>query len=208
VEYARRHGAWIVEDDYDSEFRHSGEPIPAMLGMVPDAPVVYLGTFSKTLFPALRIGFMVMPSALADAAQEAIGALLRGGHRAEQRALASFIEKGHYARHLAAMRRLYRKRQQQLREALAQEITVPCEVLGGEGGLHLTVAMEGFDDRTIAQQARQFQLAPAALSHFYLDPQRGRSGLVLGYGNTSASRYPLALRTLNRLIAQHRRGSA
>ncbi len=78
VEYARRHGAWIVEDDYDSEFRHSGEPIPAMLGMVPDAPVVYLGTFSKTLFPALRIGFMVMPPALADAAQDAIGALLRG----------------------------------------------------------------------------------------------------------------------------------
>ncbi len=105
VEYARRHGAWIVEDDYDSEFRHSGEPIPAMLGMVPDAPVVYLGTFSKTLFPALRIGFMVMPPALADAAQDAIGALLRGGHRAEQRALASFIEKGHYARHLAAMRK-------------------------------------------------------------------------------------------------------
>lgn len=134
VEYARRHGAWIVEDDYDSEFRHSGEPIPAMLGMVPDAPVVYLGTFSKTLFPALRIGFMVMPPALADAAQDAIGALLRGGHRAEQRALASFIEKGHYARHLAAMRRLYRKRQQQLREALAQEITVPCDVLGGGGG--------------------------------------------------------------------------
>lgn len=208
VEYARRHGAWIVEDDYDSEFRHSGEPIPAMLGMVPDAKVVYLGTFSKTLFPALRIGFMVMPPALADAVQDVIGTLLRGGHRTEQRALARFIEKGHYARHLAAMRRLYRKRQQQLREALAQEITVPCEVLGGEGGLHLTVAMEGFDDQAIAQQARQFQLAPAALSHFYLDPQRGRSGLVLGYGNTSASRYPLALRTLNRLIVQHRRGSA
>ncbi|MDE9340827.1 PLP-dependent aminotransferase family protein [Klebsiella variicola] len=206
VEYARLHGAWIVEDDYDSEFRHSGEPIPAMLGMVPDAPVVYLGTFSKTLFPALRIGFMVMPPALADAVQDVIGTLLRGGHRTEQRALARFIEKGHYARHLAAMRRLYRKRQQQLREALAQEITVPCEVLGGEGGLHLTVAMEGFDDQAIAQQARQFQLAPAALSHFYLDPQRGRSGLVLGYGNTSASRYPLALRTLNRLIVQHRRG--
>ena len=201
-------GRYVVEDDYDSEFRHSGEPIPAMLGMVPDAPVVYLGTFSKTLFPALRIGFMVMPPALADAVQDVIGTLLRGGHRTEQRALARFIEKGHYARHLAAMRRLYRKRQQQLREALAQEITVPCEVLGGEGGLHLTVAMEGFDDQAIAQQARQFQLAPAALSHFYLDPQRGRSGLVLGYGNTSASRYPLALRTLNRLIVQHRRGSA
>lgn len=102
------------------------------------------------------------------------------------------------------MRRLYRKRQQQLREALAQEITVPCDVSAGRG-MHLTVAMEGVNDRTLAQQARQFQLAPAALSHFYLDPQRARSGLVLGYGNTSASRYLPALRTLNRLIAQHRR---
>ncbi len=63
-----------------ASFAIGGEPIPAMLGMVPDAPVVYLGTFSKTLFPALRIGFMVMPPALADAAQDAIGALLRGGH--------------------------------------------------------------------------------------------------------------------------------
>ena len=76
------------------------------------------------------------------------------------------------------MRRLYRKRQQQLREALAQEITVPCDVLGGEG--YLTVAMEGVNDRTLAQQARQFQLAPAALSHFYLDPQRARSDWCLG----------------------------
>ncbi|YAF36202.1 MocR-like pyridoxine biosynthesis transcription factor PdxR [Klebsiella pneumoniae] len=205
VEYARRHGAWIVEDDYDSEFRHSGEPIPAMLGMVPDAPVVYLGTFSKTLFPALRIGFMVMPPALADAAQDAIGALLRGGHRAEQRALASFIEKGHYARHLAAMRRLYRKRQQRIaRGAGARDNRAVRRSRRGRG-MHLTVAMEGVNDRTLAQQARQFQLAPAALSHFYLDPQRARSGLVLGYGNTSASRYLPALRTLNRLIAQHRR---
>lgn len=69
LEYARQNNAWIVEDDYDSEFRYSGEPIPAMLGMVKDAPVVYLGTFSKTLFPALRIGFVVMPPALAAATQ-------------------------------------------------------------------------------------------------------------------------------------------
>lgn len=133
LEYARRHDSWIIEDDYDSEFRYSGEPIPAMLGMARQAPVVYLGTFSKTLFPSLRIGFMVMPPALAEAARGAIGSLLRGGHRAEQRALALFIEEGHYARHLAAMRRLYRKRQQQLREILAQELRHPYELFGGEG---------------------------------------------------------------------------
>lgn len=206
LEYARRHNAWIIEDDYDSEFRYSGEPIPAMLGMAPSAPVIYLGTFSKTLFPALRIGFMVMPSALAAAAREAISALLRGGHRAEQRALALFIEEGHYTRHLAAMRRLYRKRQLQLRAALAGEFSCPYAILGGEGGLHLTVTIEDIDDNAVVLQARRFQLAPAALSRFYLDAKNARSGFVLGYGNTSASHFIPALRTLNRLIAQFRRG--
>lgn len=206
LEYARRHDSWIIEDDYDSEFRYSGEPIPAMLGMARQAPVVYLGTFSKTLFPALRIGFMVMPPALAEAARGAIGSLLRGGHRAEQRALALFIEEGHYARHLAAMRRLYRKRQQQLREILAQELRHPYELFGGEGGLHLTVAIDNVDDLAIVQQARRFQLAPGALSRFYLDVNTARSGFVLGYGNTSASHFMAAVRTLNRLIALDRRG--
>ncbi|WP_433671517.1 PLP-dependent aminotransferase family protein [Klebsiella michiganensis] len=206
LEYARRHDSWIIEDDYDSEFRYSGEPIPAMLGMARQAPVVYLGTFSKTLFPALRIGFMVMPSALAEAARGAIGSLLRGGHRAEQRALALFIEEGHYARHLAAMRRLYRKRQQQLREILAQELRHPYELFGGEGGLHLTVAIDNVDDLAIVQQARRFQLAPGALSRLYLDVKTARSGFVLGYGNTSASHFMAAVRTLSRLIALDRRG--
>ncbi|HHG8774460.1 TPA: PLP-dependent aminotransferase family protein [Raoultella planticola] len=206
LEYARQHDAWIVEDDYDSEFRYSGEPVPAMSGMIKHAPVVYLGTFSKTLFPALRMGFVVMPPALAEAAQGVVGSLLRGGHRAEQRALALFIEEGHYARHLAAMRRLYRKRQLQLREVLETELTYPCDIIGGGGGLHLTVAIDGIDDRAVVERARQFQQAPAALSRFYLDAQRARSGLVLGYGNTSASHFTPAIRTLNRLIGQYRRG--
>lgn len=206
LEYARQHDAWIVEDDYDSEFRYSGEPVPAMSGMMKQAPVVYIGTFSKTLFPALRIGFVVMPPALAQAAQGFVGSLLRGGHRAEQRALALFIEEGHYARHLAAMRRLYRRRQQQLREVLAAELTQPFALLGGEGGLHLAVAIDGIDDGAVVEQARLYQQAPAALSRFYLDTQRARSGLVLGYGNTSASHFGPAVRTLNRLIERYRRG--
>lgn len=201
LQFAHEHGAWIIEDDYDSEFRYSGEPIPAMLGMQPSAPVVYLGTFSKTLFPSLRIGFVVMPDALAKAVQPAIHALLRGGHRTEQRALALFIEEGHYARYLAAMRRLYRKRQGQLRDALSQALTVPHRVSGGEGGMHLTVQIPGIDDGWVAHQARLHQLAPAALSHYYLDQAQSKTGLVLGYGNTSASRFITGIQTLNNLIA-------
>ncbi|MGV2810334.1 MocR-like pyridoxine biosynthesis transcription factor PdxR [Enterobacter cancerogenus] len=203
---AQHHKAWIIEDDYDSEFRYAGEPVPAMLGMIKNAPVVYLGTFSKTLFPSLRIGFMVLPPALAKATGHAIGSLLRGGHRAEQRTLALFIEEGHYARHLAAMRRLYRKRYRQLRETLSAELHVEHRVLAGEGGMHLTVAIEGIDDSEIAQQARAFQMAPAALSGYYLETKQGQTGLILGYGSTSASQFTPAVRRLQQLIVQQRGG--
>lgn len=204
LEFARTQGAWIIEDDYDSEFRYSGEPIPAMLGMMKNAPVVYVGTFSKTLFPSLRTGFMVLPPALASVVKPAIGSLLRGGHRAEQRTLALFIEEGHYARHLAAMRRLYRKRYKQLREVLNAELHVAHRVLAGEGGMHLTVAIDGIDDKAVVQQSKFFQLAPAALSGYYLDVSQGQSGLVLGYGNTSASQFAPAIRRLQSIIMQLR----
>ncbi|MEG6251282.1 PLP-dependent aminotransferase family protein [Enterobacter ludwigii] len=206
LDLARQHNAWIIEDDYDSEFRYSGEPVPAMLGMVNNAPVVYLGTFSKTLFPSLRMGFMVLPPALAKAARPAIGALLRGGHRAEQRTLALFIEEGHYARHLAAMRRLYRKRYRQLREALSAELHTPHRILAGEGGMHLTLAIDGIDDQKVVEQARAFQLAPAALSGYYLEPKQGQTGLVLGYGNTSASQFVSGIRRIQALITQQQDG--
>jgi len=206
LDLARQHNAWIIEDDYDSEFRYSGEPVPAMLGMVNNAPVVYLGTFSKTLFPSLRMGFMVLPPALAKAARPAIGALLRGGHRAEQRTLALFIEEGHYARHLAAMRRLYRKRYRQLREVLSAELHIPHRILAGEGGMHLTLSIDGIDDQKVVEQARAFQLAPAALSGYYLEPKQGQTGLVLGYGNTSASQFVSGIRRIQALITQQQDG--
>ncbi|STV79021.1 transcriptional regulator [Klebsiella michiganensis] len=91
-----------------------------------------------------------------------------------------FIEEGHYARHLAAMRRLYRKRQQQLREILAQELRHPYELFGGEGGLHLTVAIDNVDDLAIVQQARRFQLAPGALSRFLPGCKHGAKRLCSG----------------------------
>ncbi|MNT42060.1 HTH-type transcriptional regulatory protein GabR [compost metagenome] len=147
---------------------------------------------------------MVIPKALANAAQPALGSLLRGGHRAEQRTLALFIEEGHYARHLAAMRRLYRKRYKQLRDALHAELHVPHRVLAGEGGMHLTVAIDDIDDKAVARQASHYHMAPAALSGYYLDELQGQTGLVLGYGNTPASQFAPGIRRLQTLIMQSR----
>ncbi|WYX49493.1 PLP-dependent aminotransferase family protein [Achromobacter xylosoxidans] len=202
LERARRAGAWIIEDDYDSEFRHQGEPIAAMQGLLPDAPVLYVGTFSKTMFPALRLGFLVLPQAIAGPAMPSIVEMLRGGHRLEQLTMAAFIENGQFSRHLGRMRRLYRERQAALREALAQHLGIDHEVLGGHSGLHLTVRLPpDVPDRAVVEQARRLGMNPNALSTFAITPQPQDNGLVIGYGNTSADRYPALVRQLGKLAA-------
>lgn len=206
IAHAQTHGAWIIEDDYDSEFRHAGEPIAAMQGLVPNAPVLYCGTFSKTLFPALRLGFLVLPQALLARSRLLLQETLRGGHRFEQLALAQFIEAGHFSRHLGRMRRLYRQRQAVLREAIGAHVKTPHGICGGDSGLHLTLRLPAqFSDRHIAEAARGYDMAPAPLSRFALHPGSEDNGLVLGYGNTSEARMPLLVKRLAQLIAASRR---
>ncbi|MBN4666621.1 PLP-dependent aminotransferase family protein [Pandoraea nosoerga] len=202
IAQARQHGTWILEDDYDSEFRHQGEPIAAMQGMVPDAPVVYVGTFSKTMFPALRLGFLILPTALATQARDALDELLRGGHRFEQLALADFIRSGQFARHLGRMRRLYRERQAALRDALAAHFDPAYAVIGERCGLHLTVRLDpAFRDKAIVAAAQREGMGPRALSSFAIDPQPTDNGLVIGYGDTDASRIPGLIKRLAAIVA-------
>lgn len=198
---ARRHGAWIIEDDYDSEFRHTGEPIGAMQGLVADAPVLYVGTFSKTMFPSLRLGFVVMPKPLLASAQDALREMLRGGHSHEQLAMAGFIESGQFVRHLGRMRRLYRERQHALREALTRHLRVPHVIEGGQGGLHLAVRLpRDFADARIAEAARRYGMAPMPLSSFAMAPAPEDNGLVLGYGNTATELLDPLVKRLSQLV--------
>jgi GntR family transcriptional regulator/MocR family aminotransferase len=184
IAQARRIGAWLIEDDYDGEFRHTGEPIASMQGLVPDAPVLYVGSFSKTMFPALRIGFVVLPRSMVAQTGTALQEMLRGGHRLEQLALAHFIEAGEFGRHLGRMRRLYRERQQALREALAGHFEA-AQILGGNCGMHLTLRLPPrVSDRAVVDLAQQQRLNPRALSGFALRPGDEDNGLVIGYGNT------------------------
>lgn len=201
IAQAQQHGSWLIEDDYDSEFRHSGEPIAALQGLVPGAPVLYVGTFSKTMFPSLRLGFVVLPQSLLTVVDASLRDMLRGGNSHVQGAMADFMASGQFVRHLGRMRRLYRERQLALRQALTQHLHVPHAMEGGPCGLHLTVRFSAdYPDTGIAQAAHQHGMAPQALSTFALAPKPQDNGLVLGYGNTASTLFEPLVKRLNGLM--------
>ncbi|THF60190.1 MocR-like pyridoxine biosynthesis transcription factor PdxR [Pseudothauera rhizosphaerae] len=193
---ARAAGAWIVEDDYDSEFRRGAPALPALFGLQPDAPVVYAGTFSKTLYPGLRMGYLVVPQALAADFVRAAVQATRPGHAIEQAALADFIRRGHYTAHLRRTRRHYERRQAALREALVRRPGPELAVTGGEAGLHLTLWLPpDLPDGEIARRAAALGLGVRPLSRYALPPL-ACNGLVLGYGNLDERQATEAVRRL------------
>ena len=200
IEQAQAVGAWILEDDYDSEFRHDGPPLAAMQGLVPNAPVVYLGTFSKSMFPALRLGFIVVPAATVDRWQGVLGELVRRGQTAEQAALAAFINEGHFTQHLRKMRQLYAERQAALREALARHWPWPGEVLGGACGLHLALTLPPeISDVQAAAIALDKGLGPRPMSAYGMG-NTSRNGLVIGYANLPADQMDKRVKQLVRVV--------
>lgn len=196
IEQARQSGAWIIEDDYDSEFRRAGPAPPALFGLQPDAPVVYVGTFSKTLYPGLRLGYLVLPHAIAADFARATVQATRAGQGIEQRALADFILRGYYTAHLRRMRARYAARQLALRSALKAAFGVSVELSGGEAGLHLVMWLpDGIRDTEVARRAAALGLGVRALASYTRAPMKC-NGLVLGYGNLEEGMLAEAVRRL------------
>ncbi len=202
LDWARRSGAWIVEDDYDSEYRHDGQPVAALHSLDPDARVLYIGTFSKVLFGALRLGFLVLPPDLVAAAAAVRRSLDISPPTFPQAILASFIREGHFARHLRRMRTLYRERRDALVGALRQELGPEVALRGESAGMHLVLELPpGLDDREVAARAAAAGLWTMPLA-FCRTAAGGRPGLVLGYGGTDAARLRDAARRLAALLAE------
>jgi GntR family transcriptional regulator/MocR family aminotransferase len=180
LECARAHDAWIVEDDYDSEFRYRGAPIPALQGLDQDGRVLYVGTFSKTLTPALRQGYVVLPPALVDAFVRARAVVDHSPSPLLQAILASFLDAGHYGRHLARVRRIYRGRQAFLAECLAAR---GWRTWPADGGLHLVLELPPeLDDRAAHARLRARGIASVPLSIFRQRPADPPApALLLGY---------------------------
>ena len=191
-------GNWLIEDDYDSEFNHArpgARPLPAIQGLRPDAPVIYLGTFSKLLYPGLRIAYLVVPRWAVGSFGQALSGLYRGGQAVEQRALARMLDSGRITRHLRTMAPIYRERQQVLRTALEKHFP-EARIAGGQAGLHLTLHLpDAPPDTEIVVAAARLGVSARALSGYFAGCG-GDNGLVLGYGMADVAMIPGLVRRL------------
>ncbi|SUX29892.1 HTH-type transcriptional regulatory protein gabR [Chromobacterium vaccinii] len=178
---ARRHDSWIVEDDYDGEFCYASAPLAALQSLDQDGRVIYVGTFSKVMFPGLKLAYLVLPAELVDPYRRCQARLQGEGSYLQQAAVADFIEQGHFARHIRHMRELYQRRQQLLRHAMEQRLGSALPLHGGDAGMHLLAELpDGFDEWELQAAAAERQLWLRPLARHFLDTPY-RSGLVLGY---------------------------
>ncbi|WP_027468487.1 MocR-like pyridoxine biosynthesis transcription factor PdxR [Deefgea rivuli] len=199
---AKAVGALIIEDDYDSEFRRSGPPLPAIQGLAADAPVIYLGTFSKSLFPALRTGFIVVPRALADSVATMLAQCHPRGRQVEQIALAQFLHSGEFASHLRKMRRLYAARRDAMQDALHTHLGDIATLYGGASGMHLSIGIPSdFCDQRISDTALAQGLVARPLSAYVIGtPTPHSNGFILGYAQVPCEAMDAKIAQLARLI--------
>ena len=200
LDWAQSSGAWVIEDDYDSEYRYGSMPIASLQGLDHNSRVIYIGTFSKTLFPSLRLGYIVIPPDLVSRFAAVRYVMDIAPPHFFQAVLTDFMNEGHFARHIRRMRQLYSQRRTALVDELQKEFGSVLQVLGSEAGMHLAVLLpKGLRDQPIAARAAREKLWVAPLSPAYLG-DTPRQGFILGFGNTTAEEMPNAVRRLKSVL--------
>lgn len=200
LQWARAHDAWVVEDDYDGEFQYgnAAQRVPALCSLPGSERVLYVGTFSKTLHPGLRLGFVVVPPALVEAFAMARAITDRHAPGDAQAVLARFIADGHLLRHLRQMRELYQVRQQVLIHALAGASDGALQLTPSDRGMHLLLeSATGSDDETLSRKALTAGVMLAPLSRYAMQSQR--RGWLFGYAGYSEAEIVGAARVVARL---------
>jgi GntR family transcriptional regulator/MocR family aminotransferase len=200
LNWAARSGAWIIEDDYDSEYRFGDRPIASLQGADAGARVIYIGTFSKVVFPALRLGYVVIPKDLVPAFSATRAATDDFSSTLYQSVMTDFIREGHFARHIRRMRILYMQRRTALVEAIHKHLSNKLEVIGAQAGMHLVALLPpGVNDVAVSRRAAQLGISAMPLSTCYLKPPH-RGGLILGFGGTDPRQIHDAMRKLEQCI--------
>ena len=202
LDWAVRRDAWLLEDDYDSEYRYVSRPLGSLQGMDAHERVVYVGTFSKVLFPAIRVGYLVVPASLRQRFLVAREAFDLFSPTLYQLALAEFLREGHFARHLRRMRGVYLARRNALLAGLARHCGDRLTVLNADAGLHVAVLLaNGVEDADVVRRMAARGLTATALSSCYVGSGR-RAGLLLGFGGSTERRLLEATRVLGEVLAR------
>lgn len=208
LEGADSTGAWIIEDDYDNEQHYDNRTVASLFGLSRKQRVIYLGTFSKVMFPGLRLSYMVLPEDLANAFQIGNSELYRGGRLIEQAALAEFIAEGHFSAHIRRMRQVYRERRDVLQGAMARHLGDAVSPSGGHAGLQLLYHFkEPVDDAMVATHALAQGLVVRPLSMYYQGREARRNGMNLGYGGVPVERIETAVPLLARVVEERLRAA-
>jgi len=180
LNWAQSKGAWIIEDDYDSEFRYSGQPLAALQGLVDDAPVLYMGTFSKTFVPSIRMAYLVVPESLVETFCHARRTVDTHSPTPLQVAMQLFMEEGHLTTHIRKMRNLYAERQQLFLDAANKYFANSIRFNASDSGMHLVGDVGQQNDKLLSQAAQQAGFMVPALSDYFIG-KANRRGLVFGY---------------------------
>jgi GntR family transcriptional regulator/MocR family aminotransferase len=200
LDWAHTSGSWIIEDDYDSEYRYESFPIASLQGMDNGSRVIYIGTFSKILFPSLRLGYIVIPPDLAGRFIAVRRLIDICPPQFYQAVLGDFMDEGHFARHIRKTRLLYGQRRDTLADSIRKEFGDGLQILGAEAGMHLTVTLPpGVRDYDIAVQAAARNLWLWPLSTSFAGKSR-RPGFILGFGGTKAAEMPEKVRQLKQVL--------
>ena len=196
LRWAARADAWVVEDDYDSEYRFGGRPVASLQGLDTEERVIYVGTFSKVMFPSLRLGYLVVPKDLVGTFAACRDALDTCTAALPQLAMNDFIREGHFARHIRRMRVLYAERRAALVASIRTHLPEHLEVIGAEAGMQLVALLPSdIDDIALSRRAAQVGVSARPLSPCYAEPPV-RGGLILGYGGADARALDEAVRRL------------
>lgn len=204
LDYARRHGCWVLEDDYDGEFRYDGRPLAALRSLDRHGRVLYVGTFSKVVFPALRLGYLVVPPGLRTDFLNAKWQDDFGSPTIEQAALARFIANGGFERHLRRAARALRDRRQVLLEGMRAGAGDRLEIEDSHAGMHLLAWLRGRDraaGEALVAHARARGLALYPVTPYYLDPP-DRAGLLLGFASLTTAEIREAVALLVRCLEE------
>ncbi|SDH15081.1 GntR family transcriptional regulator / MocR family aminotransferase [Paraburkholderia steynii] len=188
LDWATRNNAWVIEDDYDGEYRYVSRPLPALKSLDHDGRVLYAGTFSKVLLPSLRLAYLVVPEALVEQFEQSIHAFAGGSPELTQTIVAAFIAEGHFARHIQRMRKLYAERREAAVEGLESVLGRHLRIDSQPGGMHLILRLQGRrSDRRLVSRMRADGLYGEALTDWTTN-RDGASAVLVSFTNIDSRR--------------------